>query len=107
MDICEQCGMPALVLYTGYCKQCDMEEHERWAEYRDEEKNNERWDEEKARLEAEEDDRCVECHEPSTIMTPKIDSFNTWYANHKYVELINKALGLKETLGSLKYTIPF
>ena len=34
MDLCERCGMPALVLYGGICKSCNQEEQEREAEYR-------------------------------------------------------------------------
>ena len=80
MDICEQCGMPALVLYAGYCQQCDQEDWVLQTEDHAEESSNEHWTEHLVQLD--------------------------WEEQHDYVNRINEGLGLKETQ-SIKYEVLF
>ena len=80
MDLCERCGMPALILYAWLCKQCDQEDWELQTEDRAEESSNEYWAEHLAQLNRQE--------------------------HQDYINRINEGLGLKETQ-SVKIAVPF
>ena len=79
MDICEQCGMPTLVLYAGYCRSCDREDQGLQTEECAEESSNAYWTEHLAQLD--------------------------WQEHLDYINRINEGLGLKET-PSLKIAGP-